>query len=232
PVVLQRFQNEAKATSTLHHPNIVSTLDCGVSTQGHAFLIMDLVDGISLSHLIKDNETLPPERALNIFHQICDALAHAHKKGIIHRDLKPSNVVILTDRDIPDIVKIVDFGIAKIVTEQEEGDLTTQGLTKTGEVFGSPLYMSPEQCRGQKLDGRSDVYSMGCLMYQTLTGRPPLAGGNPLETIYRQMSDAPTPIVQDNEPENLTKRLSAIIMKCLAKDAGDRYQSMELLKDD
>lgn len=218
---LERFKQEAKAVSQLHHRAVVTILDFGLTEDNRPYLVMDLLVGKSLSEMIKAQGNIDQERALPIFIQIAEALAYTHKVGIIHRDLKPSNVLILP----PDQVRIVDFGIAKLQT-QEGGD--TAALTQTGEVFGSPLYMSPEQCKGEKLDSRSDIYSMGCLMYEVLTGKPPVNGSNMLEILYRHMNELPKPMQVDGKA--LTAKLQTIVFKCLAKDPRDRYQSMEELQ--
>ncbi|MBK9201885.1 MAG: serine/threonine protein kinase [Candidatus Obscuribacter sp.] len=189
---LDRFKQEAKAVSQLHHKSVVTIHDFGLTEDNRPYLVMDLLVGKSLSELIKAKGRIEQEQALPIFLQIAEALAYTHNAGIIHRDLKPSNVLILP----PDQVRIVDFGIAKLQT-QEGGD--TAALTQTGEVFGSPLYMSPEQCKGERLDSRSDIYSMGCLMYEVLTGKPPVNGSNMLEILYRHMNELPKPMQVDGK---------------------------------
>jgi serine/threonine protein kinase len=218
---LDRFKQEAKAVSQLHHKSVVTIHDFGLTEDNRPYLVMDLLVGKSLSELIKAKGRIEQEQALPIFLQIAEALAYTHNAGIIHRDLKPSNVLILP----PDQVRIVDFGIAKLQT-QEGGD--TAALTQTGEVFGSPLYMSPEQCKGERLDSRSDIYSMGCLMYEVLTGKPPVNGSNMLEILYRHMNELPKPMQVDGKA--LKTKLQTIVFKCLAKDPRDRYQSMKELE--
>src|SRR5262249_37806667 len=155
--------------------------DFGVTSDGQPFIAMDFLDGRALSEVIKNDGPLSPARGVPIFLQACDALAHAHRMGIIHRDLKPSNLMLIDNDGKKDFVKIVDFGIAKIIPQ--EGDKNLQ-LTATGEIFGSPLYMSPEQCLGQKLDQRSDIYQMGCLMYEAVAGKPPFKCDTAYETIH------------------------------------------------
>ncbi len=133
-------------------------------------------------------------RALNMFIQVCSGLGHAHRKGVLHRDLKPSNIMLVSyGEDQTDFVKIVDFGIAKLLN-REEG--VEANLTRAGEVYGSPLYMSPEQCRGQELDARSDLYSVGCVMYKVLAGVPAFNGGEIIELLFKQVSEAPPPFAQ------------------------------------
>jgi eukaryotic-like serine/threonine-protein kinase len=160
---VQRFQQEARAMSVLTHPHLIQIADFGTMEDGTPYLVMEYLEGISLQDYVRKNGPMPVELALPVFSQIADALEHAHSKGVIHRDLKPSNVMLTGEKH--DFAKVLDLGIAK-----GEDDLH---LTATGEVFGSPLYMSPEQCMGQPVDARSDVYSLGCLMYETLAARPP-----------------------------------------------------------
>jgi serine/threonine protein kinase len=229
---LQRFQREAKAASSLDHPNIVSVLDCGVTAEQHAFLIMDYLEGESLGDLLRKEYKLLPDRAVPIFLQTCEALTHAHERSVVHRDLKPSNLMLVAYDGKKDFVKIVDFGIAKLLDVQlNQNDETHQRLTHTGDIFGSPLYMSPEQCAGKESDRRSDIYSMGCLMYETLTGVPPFVGANTLDTIRLKLGDAPPPLINAKN-DRLLRRLNTIIQKCLEQDPADRYSTMELLRND
>ncbi len=225
-ISLQRFQNEGRAISDLNHPNIINIQYFGTFNDSIPYLVMDYIAGISLADLIKDTICLNQNRALFIFGQIAQAIRHAHSKGIIHRDLKPSNVMILPNEN--DLVKILDFGIAKMLTENED----IGKLTKTGDIFGSPFYMSPEQCRGEKLDARSDIYSLGCLMYETLIGKPPLVGNNLLESLHLQLNEIPKPFKDVNPKLKISANLEAIVFKALAKDPQNRYQNMdELLTD-
>lgn len=217
----ERFKQEAQAVSKLDHPGVVRIHDFGITEDNRPYIVMDLLLGRSLSDLIR-KEPLPPARAVNIFIAIADALAYTHKRGIIHRDLKPSNIVILDN----DEVRILDFGIAKLLPHEGSDGIA---LTQTGEVFGSPLFMSPEQCKGDKLDNRSDIYSMGCLMYQTLTGKPPINGENMLEILYRHMNEMPRSM--KDAPQVVPSKLEAIVFKALAKDPRDRFQSMEAMKE-
>ena len=229
PTNLKRFQQEARAASALAHPNVIAVHDFGVSPQGQPYLVMDYLEGVSLSDLIRQHGCLSADRSLGIFIQACDALAHAHDKGIVHRDLKPSNIMVISDKRGEDEVKLVDFGIAKLLpTEGEE----IQRLTQTGEVFGSPFYMSPEQCTAQPLDARSDIYSMGCLMYETLVGKPPFVGVNFLETMFKHMNEIPLGLGSVQASRETREQLEAIVFKALAKDPAQRYQSMWELKDD
>lgn len=170
----KRFKQEAIAAKRLEHPNINSVSDFG-EWRGQLYMIMEYLEGMSLAELIEKQGKLSINQAVPIFVQIANGCAYAHGKNIIHRDLKPSNVLLTQKNGQNDFVKIIDFGIAKIMS-----DSTIAGtkLTRTGEVFGSPLYMSPEQCMGHVVDQTSDIYSLGTLMYEALTGRPPLKKAN------------------------------------------------------
>ncbi len=229
PTSLKRFQQEARAASALAHPNVIAVHDFGISPQGHPYMVMDYLEGVGLSELIRKDGRLAVDRSLSIFVQACDALAHAHEKGIVHRDLKPSNIMVISDSRGGEQVKIVDFGIAKLLPcEGEE----IQRLTQTGELLGSPFYMSPEQWVGQALDARSDIYAMGCLMYETLTGKTPFAGATMFETMYKHMNDMPAGLDGLQASAEVKEQLEAILFKAMAKDPGQRYQSMWDLRDD
>ncbi|HEY9732595.1 MAG TPA: serine/threonine-protein kinase [Drouetiella sp.] len=225
---VRRFQQEAKAASRLHHINAISVLDMGVTSDDEPFLTMDFLEGRSLAREIADCGKIEPKRCIHIFLQVCAAIAHAHEQSIVHRDLKPSNVMLIQVDDDPDFVKVVDFGIAKILREGSE----SLKLTATGDVFGSPYYMSPEQCMGNQLDARSDIYSMGCLMYEALTGRVPHEGKNVLETMYMHTNLAVPALTEIDADPRLKFRLDQILQKCMAKVPDQRYQSMNELRDD
>ena len=157
--IFLRFQQEARTTSHLSHENIASVHDFGLTEGGHPFIVMDYVEGVTLAGLIEEMKVLPEDVALSIFQQICRALVHAHENNVIHRDLKPSNIILQKRASGEWHAKVVDFGIAKVMIESEDDH--SPKLTQTGEIFGTPLYMSPEQCQGQKVDQRSDIYSLG-----------------------------------------------------------------------
>ncbi len=230
---LVRFQREARAANQLNHPNVVSVFDCGVTDDGWAFQVMEHIDGKSLSDVLKAESRLPLKRACKIFIQICDALYHAHNKNVIHRDLKPSNVMLLADKTHADTVKIVDFGIAKVLNADAGGDsVQFAGLTAKGQVFGSPHYMSPEQCMAAEIDARSDVYAMGCLMYETLSGLPPFMGNSYLETMTAQIKQETPHLVSPQIPDRERPKIESIVRRALEKDRNLRYQSMDELKVD
>lgn len=226
---LKRFRQEAQAASHLNHPNILKVYDFGVTPQGLPYLVMDLLEGTNLSAELTKHNYLPLERALKIFIQTCAALYHAHQKGVIHRDLKPGNIMLVDYDGQSDVVQIVDFGMAKILSEM---DGENEELTKTGEVFGSPMYMSPEQCMGRELDGRSDIYSLGCVMYRTLTGRPAVAGASAMECFNKHATALPAPFAEVAPELMLPPSLEAIIFKAMAKEVHERQDSMAQLREE
>jgi tRNA A-37 threonylcarbamoyl transferase component Bud32 len=220
---LQRFKREAQSTAILSHPNLVAVQDFGVTEDGRAFLVMDYLEGECLSDLVERRNGLGWREAVPLFIQILDGLSHAHEKAIIHRDLKPSDIMLVLGTDGALVARVVDFGLAKSVEVA-----AASKLTQTGELFGSPCYMSPEQCRGEKLDYRSDIYSMGCLMYQTIANKTPFLGENVFETLKQHVFQAPPPLpVQAAAPV----WLSAVIRECMAKDVETRMQSAAQLRD-
>lgn len=225
---LKRFQQEARAASSLNHPNVMTVFDFGMTDDGLPFLVMDLLEGTSLSAALQELHYLPVDRALRIFVQVCEGLAHAHEKGVIHRDIKPNNLMLVNFIGQTDFVKIVDFGIAKLATPTEgEGE----DLTQTGEIFGSPMYMSPEQCRGKELDARSDIYSTGCVLYRCLAGRPAFAGRDAMECMFKQVHEQPIPFRDACPQFNLPAALEVIVLKALAKEPEDRFQHMIEFRD-
>ena len=224
---VQRFQQESQAASTLDHQNVVTVYDFGQTPNGQAYFVMDCLEGESLSDLIERNGRVEVGRALNIFEQICDGLNHAHKKGIIHRDLKPNNIVLMRGDDGQENVKIVDFGIAKIISTDGSPQ---QRLTQTGEIFGSPFYMSPEQCQGFPLDARSDLYSLGCLMYETLTGYPPQMGESFVATALKHINDPPIPFLEMAPSAQIPRQVESVVFRCLEKNPKERYSSAEQVR--
>jgi tRNA A-37 threonylcarbamoyl transferase component Bud32 len=226
---LLRFNQEAHAVGKLDHPNIVKVHDFRAGENGNSFLVMDLIEGKSLSDVIDEERVLEPERAIEIFAQACDGLQHAHSKGIIHRDLKPSNIMLIKGANSEERVKVLDFGIAKILPQEGDDQMK---LTQTGEVFGSPLYMSPEQCMGKNVDQRSDVYAMGCLIYEAITGKPPFEGANAFDTFFKHTTEMPPSVKALREDFPMWREFDAVILKAMAKDPKDRYQSMTQLKSD
>ena len=229
---LKRFEQRAKATVDLHHDRIAKVMDIHLSPDGQVFLVVEPLKGESLEDLLAKTGHLSVDHAVEIFSQSCEALEYAHSEDVLHRDLKPSNIVLLESSSITDEVKLVDFGIARLLTEEGDDIKSSGYITRTREVFGSPMYMSPEQCMGKKLDARSDIYSIGCVMYETLTGKPPFVGKNVLETAYKHMNEAPKPMTTDTSSGRSLARLEAVIFKCLAKDPNERYQLVSQLYQD
>lgn len=227
PANVRRFRREAQAANKVRHPHAVKIFDVGVTPNGSPYIIMDYLDGPSLSDAIAEKGKLPVERCLKIFIQACEGMSHVHELGVLHRDLKPSNIVLVREGDDEDYVKVVDFGIAKVLAEEARSTLSK---TPTGHALGSPPYMSPEQCRGGTVDKRADVYSMGCLMYEALTGRVPLEGETIVETMYKQVHELPKSLNNVDADVRLVERLEKILFKALSKDPNSRQQSMDELK--
>lgn len=224
PKVWRRFQQEAKSSLLLEHPNIVRVYEFGIETKlQQPYMVMDYVSGKPLNTILKEDGPLDETRTCALISEVCYALAHSHSKGVVHRDIKPGNIIV-TDESR---TKVVDFGIAKLTTT-EEG----QHLTKTGEVFGTPLYMSPEQCLGQRVDGRSDVYSLGCVLYECLTGRVPFEGDNSVQTIFKHINDKPERFKSISTKLASLGNLETIVLKCLEKKSDERYQSVDDLLQD
>ncbi|MCW5821794.1 MAG: serine/threonine protein kinase [Cyanobacteria bacterium TGS_CYA1] len=228
----KRFEQEFKATMALGHDNIVRVHDYGFTSDGIPVMVMEYLDGHSLEQLLRADSRLRLSQFLTTFYQTCSALHHAHSRGVIHRDVKPSNIMMVKNEQNVKIVKLLDFGIAKVLREEDDDDDSNQKLTNTGDVFGSPYYMSPEQCKGETLDARSDIYSLGCVMYQSLMGKRPFEGENAYKTIYMHVNVKPTPFADLRVDISLPPALEAVVMKCLEKMPSKRYQTvMELSLD-
>jgi serine/threonine protein kinase len=220
---IKRFQQEAQAASCLAHQNVITIFDFGVSPAKQPYLVMDFLAGLSLQDEIRAKNHISPRRAAKIFIQCCDALEHAHQKGVLHRDLKSSNIMLIDYDGDPDFVKVVDFGIAKLMPSS---GITQQNLTQTGEVFGSPVYMSPEQCLGTALDGRSDIYSMGACLYEALTGRPPLVGENIIDTMQMHCETIPAKMSVVRPDLSVPQSIEVICLRALEKAPENRFASM------
>jgi len=231
-----RFKREAQAASMIKHPNSVAIFDIG-EEQGLHYIIMELCPGRDLRETLRVDKRLPEARAVRILASICDALHAAHQLGVVHRDLKPENVMVLYDPSTQrDAVKVLDFGIAKLVDSQPKVRVSGEtdsdpppALTQFGVVVGTPAYMSPEQCRGQPLDGRSDLYTCGILLYQLVTGQVPFDSPSPLETAGKQAFEPP-PAPSSILP-TIDRELEATILKTLSKNPADRPQTALELKD-
>jgi serine/threonine-protein kinase len=212
PTWVQRFYNEAKACSRLQHPNTIRMFDFGQTQDGRLYMSMEFLDGVSLRQTLQTGP-LAPQRVVKILIQCCASLAEAHAVGIIHRDIKPDNVFLLKMPGDPDFVKLLDFSVAKLL----EGDRVK---TQAGVVFGTPQYMSPEQARAMPLDARSDLYALGVLAFEMLSGMVPFHDDNPMTVIQMQMA-APVPPLPPATPFAVQQ----IALRALEKDAARRYQS-------
>jgi serine/threonine-protein kinase len=219
PDAIARFNREASNASRLSHPNICGIYDFGETPEGMIYLAMEFIEGASLTSLIEKAGALPAPRAASIVHQTADALQVAHDAGIVHRDLKPDNIMIARNRDGSDQVKVVDFGIAKASSSD------AQKVTKTGLVVGTPEYMSPEQLAGDKLDGRSDIYSLALVAFNCLTGALPFPSESAQEAMIMRLTDKPKTLAEMKGDVAWPEKVQAIMDKGLARDADDRYQS-------
>jgi serine/threonine protein kinase len=217
PSFLIRFKREAQAAASLSHPNIVGVYDTGTEDGTH-FIVMEYVDGRTLKDVIRAEGPLYPERAAEICADVCSALVAAHARGLIHRDIKPGNVMLTPEGK----VKVMDFGIARATTSET--------ITQTAAVVGTAQYISPEQAQGQTVDYRSDLYSVGCCLYEMLTGTVPFTGATPVAIAYRHVREDPTPPRMLNP--DVPAPLEAICLKAMAKLPDNRYQTAAELHDD
>ncbi len=216
---MERFAREARIAASLQHPHVVHVYDVGNAPDGAPYLVMDFLDGKSLAEIVKDLGPMPLRRALPLIAQIAQGLDYAHSKGLLHRDLKLSNIMVVNEHG-HESAKIIDFGIAKLLTESQ-----AQSMTATGQTFGSPLYMSPEQCQGHKLDYRSDVYSLGCVMYEMLTGVPAIKGDSVVSTIYKHLNEVPKRFAEVLPGAKFPGGIEEAVFKALQKNPESRFQS-------
>jgi serine/threonine-protein kinase len=220
PGARERFEREAKAVARLKHPNIVAVHDYGVAPEVGAFIVMELLTGRSLGEELERNGPMAIGSAVAVMRQVCAAVGAAHAAGVLHRDLKPDNVVLEPGEGSAVTAKVLDFGLAKL-TDAASGPRPT--LTKSGVIMGTPAYMSPEQCRGEALDARSDVYELGCVLYEMVTGRPPFVAETSFDVMTQHATVEPTP------PSELTPQVpqpvEAAILKALAKRPEQRFES-------
>jgi serine/threonine-protein kinase len=211
-----RFQREAMAAGILAHPNIITVYDFG-EDNGVLYLAMEFLEGKSLEKIAQEQTVLPIETILPIYDQVCSALDHAHRNKIVHRDIKPANIMILQNG----LVKVTDFGIAKMMA---------MGMTQAGQILGTPNYMSPEQVKGRQIDGRSDIFSLGVILYELMTGEKPFGGQNITTVIYKIINENPTPPRELDA--SIPAGLSYVISKALAKNIDERYQTCRELAED
>lgn len=238
PSLWQRFEREVKTLSKLSHPNIVTVYDCVLGEDGQPYVVMDYLEGQSLDQVLQQRGRFSLKQLLSIATQSCSAVAHAHRNNVIHRDIKPANIMVIEQKDGPKLppldcqapvqeadeepkyqVKVVDFGLAKLGEDSRK-------LTQSGELWGSPPYMSPEQIVGADCDGRSDIYSLGCVVYEMATGRDPFWTANVYELLHKHLNEAP-PTLKEACPEgDFPPHLQAVLEKAMAKNPEDRFASM------
>ncbi len=229
PSIVQRFHREARAASRLNHPNSISVIDFGQAADGVLFIAMEYLPGRSLARVIAEEFPLEPARIVKIGSQILAALTEAHALGILHRDLKPENVMVESRRDEADFVKVLDFGIAKL---NEPGEAGGPRLTQAGMVCGTPGYMSPEQARGEEVDARGDLYSVGVILYELVTGKLPFEAETPIALVSKVLVELPTPASVRRPDLTIPPDLEALIMRALSPDKTGRPASAEEFRGD
>lgn len=223
--IVARFRQEAQSATSIGNHHIIDISDFGVLQDGSTYFVMEFLDGISLTSAVEPGKPLQPARTIHIAKQLCRALGAAHDIGIVHRDLKPDNVYLIERGGDKDFVKVLDFGIAKVGGAKSK-------LTQVGQVFGTPHYMSPEQCAGTSVDKRTDIYALGVIMYEMASSRVPFDADNLMGILTKHLYEEPIKPHELPPPVEVPAALEAIIMKCLAKKADVRYQSMqEVLAD-
>jgi serine/threonine-protein kinase len=220
---LQRFEREVHETAKLTHPNTVQVFDYGHTEGGTFYYVMEYLPGLNLEELVWRGGPLPAARAVHLLRQVCGALREAHAKGLIHRDIKPRNLIVCEERGgMHDVAKLLDFGLVRAPhAGPDTSDLTAD------RVVGTLAYMAPEQARGEKVDGRADLYALGGTAYFLLTGRPPFEGRSAVEVLAAHQHKAPEPLTACRP--DLPAQLEAVVLRCLAKDPGQRYADARAL---
>lgn len=219
------FQEEARIVSRLNHEHVIKVFDFGTSQSGQPFMVLEYFAGRSLQEILAEKGKLSNALATEIFLQICSALNHLHKNKVFHRDLKPSNILVDIDYSGTPSIRLIDFGLSKGIVQNPSG-LEVQGRT----IVGTPAYMSPDQVEGHTFDAPSEVYSLGCVLYEMFAGRPPFVGDTAIEILKKHKVETPIPLT--NSVPEISPKMSAIIMKCLQKDRRERYQSIAEILDD
>jgi serine/threonine-protein kinase len=224
---LKRFEREVLLTASLSHPSTVAVFDYGRTPQGLFYYAMEYLDGLNLEQLVKADGPQPPARVAHIMRQVCGALAEAHGVGLIHRDVKPANIILSERGGMPDVAKVVDFGLVKSFEEAKAaGDLE---VTSANLIVGTPLYMAPEAIgSGVAIDGRSDLYALGAVGYFLLTGAPVFSATTHVEIFAHHLHTLPDP-PSVRTGKYVPEELERIILKCLAKRPGDRYENAKAL---
>jgi hypothetical protein len=223
--MVRRFNAEAELAAKLNHPNTVTLFDFGQEPDGTLFIAMEFIEGKSLRDLLIESGPLPASRALHIAEQVAASLADAHAHGIIHRDLKPDNVMLMERGRDTDVVRVLDFGIAKL--RDERGDVTAMPMTQAGDLLGTPQYMAPEQIRAERVDGRTDVYALGAMLYEMITGRLPFEAPTLMAILSKHLTEMPLPPGQRRPDLAIPPPLEALVMHALQKAPDARPRSME-----
>ena len=216
---VQRFLHEAKAVSRLRSPRTVTLYDFGELDSGELYLAMEYLEGGTLSQRLREGP-VSPAQAVNIVYQVCESLAEAHAKGIIHRDLKPDNILFDLDANEPDALRVADFGIAKLCDD-------STNLTRTGRFLGTPSYVAPEVVCDLPADHRTDIYSLGCIFYEMISGRVPFRADTPISVVYKHVHEAPVPLAELDLPAGIDPAINALVMSMLAKEPGDRPENVQ-----
>jgi serine/threonine protein kinase len=227
-LLLRRFNAEAEAVAKLNHPNTVNIYDFGQDTDGTLFIAMEFIEGRSLRSVIQSEAPLPPRRALAIALQVAASLSDAHAHSIVHRDLKPDNVMLQDRGRERDVARVLDFGIAKL---RDDNRATQMAMTQQGDMLGTPQYMAPEQIRAERIDGRTDVYALGCLLYEMVTARLPHEATTVLALLSKHLIEQPVPPSQRRPDLGLPPALDALILGAMAKDPGARAPTMEAFSE-
>ena len=215
--VRERFHREIDLLLKLEHPHIVSVQDCLYGPNSQPYLVMDLLRGVSLEQELSKCGAIAADRVRKIMIQVCAALKYAHQHSVVHRDLKPGNIMLLENE--ADFVKVLDFGLALI------GE-NTRKITQSGEFWGSPPYASPEQVKGNNTDSRSDIYSLGCVMYELLTGKDPFSGAGLYELLNKHVNETPAPLAVTKPDVQVPPEMERIVFKCMEKEPQDRFQTV------
>jgi DNA-binding NarL/FixJ family response regulator/tRNA A-37 threonylcarbamoyl transferase component Bud32 len=223
--MLQRFRYEAESASHLNHPNIVRVHDFGITDTGTPYLAMEYLEGMNLSAHIKEKGPLSRNQLITIFWQVCAALEHAHSRDLVHRDIKPSNIFLSYSAHGEVFAKLVDFGLAKSTIHEKK-----LNVTQHGQIVGTPWYMSPESCRAQDFTVASDIYSLGCTLYECVTGKPPFIGESVTDVMFKHISAKPPQIELREDASRSERQLARLINKCLQKDPVNRYSTVAEVK--